>query len=55
MEYQGFTIEHQDNNEPTKKNDIFFKKYKINLNSSLIIANNWITIIYTEKKRIFKI
>ena len=50
MEYQGFTLEHQDDNEPIKKNDIFVKKYQINLNSSLIITNNWRTIIYTEKK-----
>ena len=50
MEYQGFTLEHQDDSEPIKKNDIFGRVYQINLNSSLIIANNWRTIMYTEKK-----
>ena len=50
LEYQGFTLEHQDDSEPIKKNDIFGRVYQINLNSSLIIANNWRTIMYTEKK-----
>ena len=50
LDYQGFTLEHQDDSEPIKKNDTFKKVYQINLNSSFIISNTWRTIIYTEKK-----
>jgi len=48
FEYQGFTLDHQDDHEPIKKNSTFGRDYQLNLNSSRFITNNWRTIKYTE-------
>jgi len=54
FKYQGFTLDHQNGDEPIKKNTSFDIYYKINLNSYNYIINHWRNILYSEKKQLFQ-
>ena len=54
IDYQGFTLNHQDGDEPIKKDVIFTRYYRIKLNSTISIVNYWRNILYSEKKELFQ-
>ena len=51
--YDGFTLDHQNNDKPIQKGGTFSMEYKINLNTVTSIDNVWKQIIYKEKKGYF--
>jgi len=51
--YDGFTLDHQNNDKPIQKGGTFSMEYKINLNQVTTIDNVWKQIIYKEKKGYF--
>ena len=55
LKYSGFRLDHQNKNQPIIRNEqgkdiIFTRYYKLDLNLSKEIINEWSNIIYTEKK-----
>ena len=48
--YDGFNLDHQNENEPIQRNYIFFQTYNFKFNNSNFIDNIWENIFYTEKK-----
>ena len=51
LEYEGFTLDHQNRKKPILKEGIFYKEYQLNFNKSIYIRNQWKNIIYNEKKQ----
>lgn len=51
--YDGFTLDHQNNDKPIQKGGSFSMEYKIDLNQVTSIDNVWKQIIYKEKKGYF--
>ena len=51
--YDGFILDHQNNDKPIQKGGNFAMNYTINLNLATTISNNWKQIIYKEKKGYF--
>ena len=51
--YDGFTLDHQNNDKPIQKGGNFAMEYTINLNKVTTISNIWKQIIYKEKKGYF--
>ena len=51
LEYEGFTLDHQNRDKPIVKEGIFYKEYQLNFNKSIFIRNQWKNIIYNEKKQ----
>jgi hypothetical protein len=51
--YDGFTLDHQNNDKPIQKGGNFTMDYTKDLNKVTIINNIWKQIIYKEKKGYF--
>ena len=47
--YNGFTLEHQNEDQPIQKNAIFIQRYNLQFNKSYLINNIWENIFYSEK------
>ena len=56
--YDGFTLDHQNENKPIIKTEdngrFFFRRYNLNFNKTTDIRNKWENILYTEKKGYFQ-
>jgi hypothetical protein len=58
LQYDGFTLDHQNENKPIIKTEdngrFFFRRYNLNFNKTTDIRNKWENILYTEKKGYFQ-
>ena len=54
IDYQGFTLNHQDEVKPIKKDINFNAYYRIKWNSTISISNYQRNILYSEKKELFQ-
>ena len=48
--YEGFSLEHQNEDEPIQKDWVFIRNYNLYFNKFTIINNIWENIFYYEKK-----
>ena len=51
--YDGFSLDHQNEDEPIQRDYTFLERYNLKFNNSTLINNIWENIFYTEKKSYF--
>ena len=51
--YDGFNLDHQNEDEPIQRDYTFLERYNLKFNNSTLINNIWENIFYTKKKSYF--
>ena len=50
MAFDGFILDHQSSDKPIRRKGTIANDFKLHLNKTSELTNDWLTIKYTEKK-----